>query len=70
MKNLSRKLVFVVTGISLILGTEIVKVDLASKKLVSAAGESFTYEVLVIATGSTVSIALKNFFTFSYPLLS
>nr|GMD83390.1 monodehydroascorbate reductase [Ipomoea batatas] len=47
-------------GISLILGTEIVKVDLASKKLVSAAGESFTYEVLVIATGSTV-IRLSDF---------
>ncbi|XP_019158493.1 PREDICTED: monodehydroascorbate reductase-like [Ipomoea nil] len=47
-------------GISLILGTEIVEVDLASKKLVSAAGESFTYEVLVIATGSTV-IRLSDF---------
>lgn len=56
MANLTRKLVFIVTGISLILGTEIVKADLASKKLVSAAGESFTYEVLIIATGSTVSM--------------
>ncbi|KAK4343143.1 hypothetical protein RND71_038959 [Anisodus tanguticus] len=41
-------------GISLILSTEIVKADLASKTLVSAAGESFKYQTLVIATGSTV----------------
>ncbi|CAH9071706.1 unnamed protein product [Cuscuta epithymum] len=47
-------------GISLILGTEIVKADLASKTLVSAAGESFKYGVLLIATGSTV-IRLSDF---------
>ncbi|XP_009617404.1 monodehydroascorbate reductase [Nicotiana tabacum] len=47
-------------GISLILSTEIVKADLASKTLVSAAGESFTYQTLVIATGSTV-LKLSDF---------
>ncbi|CAN1357149.1 Monodehydroascorbate reductase [Linum perenne] len=41
-------------GIELILNTEIVKADLASKSLVSAAGDTFKYETLVIATGSTV----------------
>lgn len=50
------KFIFIVAGIELILSTEIVKADLASKTLVSAAGETFTYHTLVIATGSTVSI--------------
>ncbi|WMV44523.1 hypothetical protein MTR67_037908 [Solanum verrucosum] len=48
------------SGISLILSTEIVKADLASKTLVSAAGESFKYQTLVIATGSTV-LKLSDF---------
>jgi hypothetical protein len=43
------------TGIELILSTEIVKADLASKTLTSAAGATFTYETLLIATGSSVS---------------
>ncbi|PHT37464.1 Monodehydroascorbate reductase [Capsicum baccatum] len=47
-------------GISLILSTEIVKADLASKTLVSAAGESFKYQTLLIATGSTV-LKLSDF---------
>ncbi|KAE9465564.1 hypothetical protein C3L33_02537, partial [Rhododendron williamsianum] len=47
-------------GIALILGTEIVKADLASKTLISAAGESFKYHVLIIATGSSV-IKLTDF---------
>ncbi|WCJ34346.1 Monodehydroascorbate reductase [Euphorbia peplus] len=47
-------------GIELILSTEIVKADLASKNLISAAGETFRYQVLVIATGSTV-IKLTDF---------
>lgn len=47
-------------GISLILSTEIVKADLASKTLISASGESFKYGVLVIATGSTV-LRLSDF---------
>nr|VDD57197.1 unnamed protein product [Brassica oleracea] len=41
-------------GIELILSTEIVKADLAAKSLVSAAGDVFKYETLIIATGSTV----------------
>ncbi|XP_059646724.1 monodehydroascorbate reductase [Cornus florida] len=41
-------------GIALILSTEIVKADLATKTLVSAAGDTFKYHILVIATGSTV----------------
>ncbi|KAF5737471.1 monodehydroascorbate reductase [Tripterygium wilfordii] len=47
-------------GIELILGTEIVKADLAAKTLVSAAGETFGYNILIIATGSTV-IRLSDF---------
>ena len=46
-----------VAGIELILSTEINKADLAAKTLISAAGETFKYEILVIATGSSVSIA-------------
>ncbi|KAI4318842.1 hypothetical protein MLD38_032503 [Melastoma candidum] len=47
-------------GIELILGTEIVKADLAGKTLVSAAGETYKYQILIIATGSTV-IRLTDF---------
>ncbi|MQM12131.1 hypothetical protein Taro_045046 [Colocasia esculenta] len=47
-------------GIELILSTEIVKADLASKALTSAAGETFKYDTLIIATGSTV-IRLSDF---------
>lgn len=43
------------SGIQLILSTEIVKADLPTKTLVSAAGETFKYQILIIATGSTVS---------------
>ncbi|KAK4777073.1 hypothetical protein SAY86_005761 [Trapa natans] len=42
------------SGIEIILSTEIVKADLAAKALISAVGESFKYEILIIATGSTV----------------
>lgn len=47
-------------GISLILSTEIVKADLSSKTLISAAGEHFNYQTLLIATGSTV-LKLSDF---------
>ncbi|KAJ8753950.1 hypothetical protein K2173_001848 [Erythroxylum novogranatense] len=47
-------------GIELILSTEIVKADLAAKSLISAAGETFKYNTLIIATGSTV-IRLTDF---------
>ncbi|XP_072965953.1 monodehydroascorbate reductase 3, cytosolic-like [Typha angustifolia] len=47
-------------GIELLLSTEIVKADLASKTLTSAAGATFTYDILIIATGSTV-IKLSDF---------
>ncbi|XP_031275680.1 uncharacterized protein LOC116134132 [Pistacia vera] len=40
-------------GIKLILSTEIIQVDLASKALVSASGQVFRYQTLIIATGST-----------------
>lgn len=43
-----------VAGIELILSTEIVKANLASKTLTNAAGATFTYDILIIATGSTV----------------
>lgn len=41
-------------GIELLLSTEVVKADLASKILTSAGGATFTYDTLIIATGSTV----------------
>ncbi|WOL02277.1 monodehydroascorbate reductase-like [Canna indica] len=47
-------------GIELILGTEIVKADIASKSLITAANEIFKYDTLIIATGSTV-IRLSDF---------
>ncbi|KAL1541372.1 monodehydroascorbate reductase (NADH) [Salvia divinorum] len=49
-------------GISLILSTEIVKADLASKTLTSSAGIKFKYQTLIIATGSTV-LRLTDFGT-------
>ncbi|XP_028782347.1 monodehydroascorbate reductase [Neltuma alba] len=49
-------------GIELILSTEVVKVDLAAKSLISATGETITYQILVVATGSTV-IRLTDFGT-------
>lgn len=50
-------------GIELILSTEIVKADLAAKSLVSAAGDVFKYQTLIIATGSTVKIDILAFLT-------
>jgi len=47
-------------GIELIPRTEIVKADLATKILTSAAGETFKYQILIIATGSSV-IRLTDF---------
>ncbi|XP_008801233.2 monodehydroascorbate reductase 3, cytosolic [Phoenix dactylifera] len=47
-------------GIELILSMEIVKADVTSKTLTSAAGATFTYDILIIATGSTV-IRLSDF---------
>ncbi|KAG4982273.1 hypothetical protein JHK87_027022 [Glycine soja] len=47
-------------GIELILSTEIVKVDLVAKSLISAGGETFSYQILIVATGSTV-IRLTDF---------
>ncbi|CAK9169289.1 unnamed protein product [Ilex paraguariensis] len=52
--------IWTITGISLILSTEIVIADLASKTLISTSGENFKYHVLIIATGSTV-IRLSDF---------
>jgi monodehydroascorbate reductase (NADH) len=43
-------------GIELFLSTEIVKADLSTKTLTSAAGAAFTYEILLIATGSSVCL--------------
>ncbi|XP_021764769.1 monodehydroascorbate reductase-like [Chenopodium quinoa] len=47
-------------GIELVLSTEIVKADLFSKSLTSAAGIIFKFDNLIIATGSTV-IRLTDF---------
>jgi len=49
-----------IAGIELILSTEIVKADLATKSLISAAGETFSYQTLIIATGSTVRMLLDS----------
>lgn len=53
-------------GIELILSTEIVKADLAAKTLTSATGATFTYEILLIATGSTVCSDLFLFHTLTH----
>lgn len=45
-----------IAGIALHLGTEIVKADLAVKYLTSATGERFDFQILIIATGSSVSL--------------
>ncbi|KAK8670016.1 hypothetical protein V6N13_104782 [Hibiscus sabdariffa] len=47
-------------GILLILSIEIVKVDVPIKTLVSAALETFKYQILIFATGSTFVIAELN----------
>ncbi|KFK38338.1 hypothetical protein AALP_AA3G101100 [Arabis alpina] len=47
-------------GIELIVSTEIVKADLAAKRLVSSAGKIFKYQTLLVATGSTC-IRLSEF---------
>lgn len=62
---ISAALIF--AGIELILGTEIVKADLAAKTLVSGTGQVFKYQTLLAATGSSVStispfILTMNFF--------
>jgi NADPH-dependent 2,4-dienoyl-CoA reductase/sulfur reductase-like enzyme len=52
--HISHILLHLLAGIELILSTEIVKADLSTKTLTSAAGANFTYEILLIATGSSV----------------
>ena len=47
-------------GIELILSTEMVKANLAGKTLISIIGETFKYQILIIATGPTV-IKLTDF---------
>lgn len=54
--DLSINMIHRLAGIELILSTEIVKADLASKTLTSSAGATFTYEILLIATGSSVCV--------------
>jgi len=53
----------VFVGIELILSTEIVKADLSAKSLVSATGDVFKYQTLIIATGSTVKTDILAFLT-------
>lgn len=53
-----------ITGIDLIVSTEIVKADLASKTLVSNDGKIYKYQTLLIATGSTVRTILSSLFLF------
>lgn len=47
---------------------EIVKVDLATKTLTSAAGANFTYDVLIIATGSTVCLKVIRRIAFPFSI--
>lgn len=51
---------YVEKGIELILSTEIIKADLDSKILTSAAGMKFSYDILIIATGSR-AVTLTDF---------
>ncbi|XP_050368159.1 monodehydroascorbate reductase, seedling isozyme-like [Argentina anserina] len=51
---------YVEKGIELILGTEIIKADLDSKIVTSAGGMKFSYDILIIATGSR-AIKLTEF---------
>lgn len=48
----------------MILGTEIVKVDLATKSLISSAGETINYQILIIATGSSVRTLVERIWKF------
>lgn len=52
--------VYFCLGIELLLETEIVKADLASKTLVSGTGQVFKYQTLIAATGSSVSTNLSH----------
>jgi len=54
------QIVLMIAGIELILSTEIVKADLAAKSLISASGETFSYQTLIIATGSTVRMLVDS----------
>ncbi|KAM7263276.1 hypothetical protein ACFE04_000959 [Oxalis oulophora] len=47
-------------GVELILNTEVVKADLPTKTLTTASGQTFEYETLIVATGSSV-IRLTDF---------
>ena len=53
-------------GIELVLSTEIVKADIFSKSLTSAAGDIFKFDILIIATGSTVSFLCSFNFVASF----
>lgn len=54
-------------GIELILKTEIVEADLQSRKLTSVVGTIFTYDILIIATGSTVCTTYESCKDFFFP---
>jgi monodehydroascorbate reductase (NADH) len=54
-------------GIELILSTVIVKPDLAAKTLTSVTEATFAYQILLIATGSTVCCDLFLFHNLFYP---
>lgn len=56
LSNVKLQIEPMVAGVQLHLSTEIVKADLAAKSLTSAKGETFKYQTLVIATGSTVRL--------------
>lgn len=58
--NMNLQIELMIAGIELILSTEIVKVDLAAKSLISAGGETFNYQILIVATGSTVRILVDS----------
>lgn len=61
MSSFASNQIYMTVGIELVLSTEIVKADLFSKSLTSAAGEIFKFDNLIIATGSTVSFVIVIF---------
>lgn len=63
---ISAALIF--AGIELILGTEIVKADLAAKTLVSGTGQVFKYQTLLAATGSSVSTISPFLLTMNFSI--
>lgn len=51
-------------GIELVLGTQVKSADFRRKTLLTAAGETISYKILIIATGARVLILISYDFIF------